>query len=299
MNENALTVKKDFEQIKDLVLGGFSSKQSIIAYEKGLDSFLNWYQDQGKQALNKSVVMEYKSMLESKGLSAATINLRLSAVRRLVVEAIDNNILDPFLGQGILRVKGVKRQGVKTGNWLDKQTAQEVIRSTDLSTLKGVRDRAILAVALGAGLRRSEIANLDIGNIQLRSSRWVILDIIGKGGRVRSIPIGAWVKESIDKWVQAAGIAEGLIFRSIRKGGHSIGKSMSSQAVQDVIVKYGKVSAHDLRRTFAKLAHLGGCPIEQIQLSLGHASMQTTERYLGVKQSLTSAPGDYLGLSLQ
>ena len=73
---------------------------------------------------------------------------------------------------------------------------------------------------------------------------------------------------------------------------------MSSQAVQDVIVKYGKVSAHGLRRTFAKLAFSGGCPIEQIQLSLGHASMQTTERYLDVRQDLTSAPGDYLGLKL-
>jgi len=73
---------------------------------------------------------------------------------------------------------------------------------------------------------------------------------------------------------------------------------MSSQAVQDVIVKYGKDSAHGLRRTFAKLALSGGCPIEQIQLSLGHASMQTTERYLGVRQYLTSAPGDYLGLKL-
>ena len=51
-----------------------------------------------------------------------------------------------------------------------------------------------------------------------------------------------------------------------------------------------------VRRTFAQLAHKGDAPLEQIQLSLGHASVQTTERYLGVKQDLTSAPCDVLGL---
>jgi integrase len=56
------------------------------------------------------------------------------------------------------------------------------------------------------------------------------------------------------------------------------------------------LAPHDLRRTFAKLAHKGDAPLEQIQLSLGHASIQTTERYLGVKQSLSDAPCDHLGL---
>lgn len=292
-----LVVRKDFQAIKDLVLKGFSSQESVIAYEKGLDSFLNWYQDQGKQALNKAAVLEYRVMLEGKGLSPATINLRLCAVRRLVSEAIDNGILDPVIGQGILRIKGIKAKGVKTGNWLDKKQANEVLRTPDISTLKGIRDRAILSVALGAGLRRSEIANLKVDDIQMRESRWVILDLIGKGGRVRTVPIKGWTKEMIDQWLEQAGITEGLIFRSVRKGGKFIGEQMTSQAVQDVIVGYAGVCAHDLRRTFAKLAHVGGCPIEQIQLSLGHASMQTTERYLGVKQDLSSAPCDFLGLN--
>ena len=76
---------------------------------------------------------------------------------------------------------------------------------------------------------------------------------------------------------------------------------MTSQAVFDVVAEYAKplgidVKPHDLRRTFAQLAHKGDAPLEQIQLSLGHASVQTTERYLGVKQDLTSAPCDVLGL---
>lgn len=79
---------------------------------------------------------------------------------------------------------------------------------------------------------------------------------------------------------------------------------MTPQAVHDVVIEYGavlglEIAAHDLRRTFAKLAHKGGSGLEQIQLSLGHKSLVTTERYLGVEQSLTDAPCDHLGLTFK
>ena len=76
--------------------------------------------------------------------------------------------------------------------------------------------------------------------------------------------------------------------------------SMSDQAVADVVRQYTDetLAAHDLRRTWAKLAHKGGAGLDQIQLSLGHGSIRTTERYLGVEQDLTNAPCDRLGLNL-
>ena len=293
-----LMVKTGLDEIKGIVLKGISNPNTRSAYETGLDRFLNWYQSENKTGLNKSIVQEYKTTLDDSGLSPATINLRMCAVRAWVVEAMDNSLLDPVIGAGILRIKGVKSEGVRTGNWLDKKQAQAVLDNKDITTPKGLRDRAIIAVAVGSGLRRSEIASLKVEDIQQRESRWVILDIIGKGGRVRTVPIKSWVKEAVDQWLIEADISEGLIFRAVRKGGQVIGESMSSQAVQDVIVKYGKISAHDLRRTFAKLAHVGGCPVDQIQISLGHKSLLTTERYLGVRQDLTSAPCDFLGLKI-
>jgi integrase len=108
----------------------------------------------------------------------------------------------------------------------------------------------------------------------------------------------------IDAWADGAHLSEGHVFRSIHKGGYLTGERMTSQAVHDVVKEYAralglKLAAHDLRRTFAKLAHKGGAGLDQIQLSLGHASIKTTERYLGVQQNLHDAPCDHLGISIE
>ena len=113
----------------------------------------------------------------------------------------------------------------------------------------------------------------------------------------------SWAKAAVDAWTSAAAITTGRVFRPIHKGGFLTGETMTPQAVRDVVAEHGQalgvdIAAHDLRRTFAKLAHKGGSGLDQIQLSLGHASIKTTERYLGVDQSLTDAPCDHLGLSL-
>ena len=184
-----------------------------------------------------------------------------------------------------------------------KDQAEFLINSTDKTTLKGLRDRAILAVMIGGGLRRSEVAGLTFDHIQQREGRWVIVDLVGKGNRVRTVPIASWVKVAIDQWTETANIKEGRLFRSINRGDNLSGESMTSQAIQDVVKLYADKSgfglqAHDLRRTYAKLARKGGADLMQIQLSLGHASLKTTERYLGETQDLTSAPCDFLGIRL-
>ena len=111
----------------------------------------------------------------------------------------------------------------------------------------------------------------------------------------------AWTKLAIDQWVTAAGIREGRLLRAVNKGGRIIGAGMTAQSIFEVVEKYGcrlglEIAPHDLRRSFAKLAHKGHAPLEQIQISLGHASIQTTERYLGIQQDLSDAPCDHLGL---
>ena len=290
--------------IVDLVLDGLTSDHSRRAYERALADFLAWHADQGRPPLSKALVQSYKRQLQDDGLAPSTVNLRLSAIRKLAVEAADNGLVDPLLANGIKAVKGVKSAGVRIGNWLTREQAQTLLNAPDTSTLKGLRDRAILAVLLGCGLRRSEAATLTFDHVAQREGRWVVCDLTGKGGRVRTVPMPPWAKSALDQWTSAASITEGRVFRSVHKGGFVNGDSMTAQAIADVVkvhtvrCGFGNLAAHDLRRSFAKLAHKGGAGLDQIQLSLGHASIKTTEVYLGVEQNLTDAPCDVLGLRL-
>lgn len=289
--------------IIQLVQDGVTSTNSKLAYGKALNLFLDWYNLNECTGLNKATIQNYKTVLETHGLAAASINLHLSAIRKLASEAADNGLLDSTLANGIANVKGVKQAGVRAGNWLTKDQAQALLNMPNPATLKGLRDRAILAVMIGAGLRRSEVAALTFEHVKQRDARWVILDLVGKGNRVRTIPIPSWTKSALDAWAERADLSSSSVFRSIHKGGYLTGASVTPQAVHDVVKEYAAelglpLAAHDLRRTFAKLAHKGGSGLDQIQLSLGHASIKTTERYLGVQQNLHDAPCDHLGLQM-
>ncbi len=202
-------------------------------------------------------------------------------------------------------MKGIRQEGTRSGNWLAKQQAQQLLNAPNIETIKGLRDRAILALLLGCGLRRAEAANLTFDHIQQRDGRWLLVDIVGKRNKVRSVPMPNWTKQAINHYAADANLSDGIVFRAINKGGRICGDRMSEQAFYNLVVEYAttlgftQLAPHDLRRTFAKLAHKGGSGLDQIQLSLGHGSIETTERYLGVEQDLTDAPCDRLGLRLQ
>jgi site-specific recombinase XerD len=114
----------------------------------------------------------WRVTLEARGLGSSSINVRITAVRKLAVEASDNGLLAPELAAGIARIKGVKAKGVRVGNWLSIRQAQELLNAPDVTTKRGLRDRAILAVLFGCGLRRSEVAALTCEHIQQRDGRW-------------------------------------------------------------------------------------------------------------------------------
>lgn len=297
------------EALITLVLDGLDSEHSRRAYGRALADFLEWHSEQGRPPLSKALIQRYKAQLQAAGLGAASINLRLSALRKLATEAADNGVIGEATANGIKRIPGVKCEGTRAGNWLTLAQAQALLNAPDISTLKGLRDRAILAVLLGCGLRRTEAAGLTWDRIAQREGRWVIVDLVGKRGKVRSVPMPAWCKAALDAWASAAGLGKspsGAVFRSVNKGDRLAGESMTPQAIRDVVHAYaevlglGEIAPHDLRRTFAKLARNGGADLEQIQLSLGHASIQTTQRYLGTRQDWgAGAPADRLGLRLE
>jgi site-specific recombinase XerD len=261
------------------------SPQSQRAYGIAIDDFIAWYCSEPRIAFNKTVLLRYRIQLEAKHLAPATINLRLAAVRRLAYEAADVGLLSPDLAAGIRRVKGAKRLGVRLGNWLSAEQAKNLLRSPNGEALIGKRDRAILAFLLGCGLRRSETAELTSEDLQRRDDFWAIVDLFGKGGHIRSVPVPDWVKSVVDRWTAAAQIESGSLFRCVTKYGTVWGKKITKKVVWHVVRKYamrtqlGKIAPHDLRRTCARLCHVAGGELEQIQFLLGHVSVQTTEQY--------------------
>lgn len=254
------------------------------------------------EGFTRSVLGCYRSHLIERGLSAASVNLALAALRKLVAEAATHSGLSPFTAAGICSTPGARRSGVQTGNWLTMQQAQQLLTAPDPETIKGLRDRVLLGLLVGCGLRRGELAGLGFADVAQCEGRWAIVDLVGKHGRVRTVPMPSWAKLALDAWASGAGISTGAVLRRVDKGGHVGDGPITAQAVFEAVVGYarkaglGKITPHDLRRTFAKLAHFCRAPLEQIQISLGHASIQTTECYLGLKQNLHDAPCDRLGL---
>src|SRR6202166_317706 len=203
----------EWRRLKALVLDSVSSPITHRVYNLGLDEFIAWYGQEARPGFTKAAVNAWRITLEARGLGSISINVRITAVRKLAVEAADNGLLAPELAAGITRIKGVKSKGVRVGNWLSIRQAQTLLNTPDVSTKKGLRDRAMLAILLGCGLRRSEVAALTLRHIQQRDSRWCIVDLVGKHGRVRTIPMPTWVKVAIDSWTLAAGLVTGHVLR--------------------------------------------------------------------------------------
>ena len=312
----------ELARIEALVLDSVRSAESRRAYRRALDEFYTWCTTGGTTrgtasdttgdttgnstsctTFTKAAVQRFRSELEARGLSASSINVRLSAIRKLASEAADNGLLAPEVAASIIRIRGTRMAGHKVGTWLTIDQAERLLELPKLDTRKGKRDLVILAVLLGCGLRRKELSQLKYEHIQQRDGRWVIANLIGKGGRLRTVPMPLGAKLVVDHWAEAAGSCTGRILRAVNKSDHVTGACLSPQSIFRIVCGYGidmkvRLAPHDLRRTFAKLAHKGHAPLEQIQLSLGHASILTTERYLGIRQDLTDAPCDHLGISL-
>jgi len=117
-------------------------------------------------AFNRTVVLPYRTYLETRKLASGTINLRLGAVRRLACEAADCGLLSTDLASGIRRVKGVKKLGVRLGNWLTADQGHALWQAPESQRMKGKRDRALLAMLLACGLRRHEAVSLRLDHLR-------------------------------------------------------------------------------------------------------------------------------------
>jgi site-specific recombinase XerD len=243
----------DLEHARAAVLNSLTSPDAQRGYRHAINEFVDWYCFEPRLAFNRIVVLRYRSHLESRQLAPGTINLRLGAVRRLAYEAADCGLLSADSAAGIRRVKGVKKLGVRFGNWLTAEQGHALWQAPNRQRLKGKRDRALLALLLACGLRRHEAVTLTWDHVQQREEHWAIVDLVGKGGHIRTIPVPHWVRNELNDWLVAAAIDRGKLFRRVNKFGKAWGDGMTEKAVWHIVkesakaVGIAKLAPHDLR----------------------------------------------------
>jgi len=261
-------------RLRQMVLQTVTSVHSKRNYAKALDEVFELCASRS-EGISRLLLMEYRASMIEKQLSASTINVRLSAMRKLVSEARRNGFLDNDQANQMSDIPNVRQQGTRAGNWLTREQTKDLLAVPDRSTLKGKRDYCILALLVGCALRRHELTNLEVEKIQLREGRWVIVDMRGKGGRVRTVPIPMWVKHAVNAWMTAAAVEDAKLLRPVSKAGKLNGDQLSDGAIWSVVessarkIGIERFGAHDLRRTCAKLCRKGGGDLEQIKFLLG------------------------------
>jgi site-specific recombinase XerD len=254
----------DLEHAKAAVLNSLNSADAKRGYRHAIDEFVDWYCSEPRLAFNRIVVLRYRSHLESRQLAPGTINLRLGAVRRLAYEAADCGLLSSDLAAGVRRVKGVKKLGMRLGNWLTAEQGHALWQAPDRQRLKGKRDRALLALLLARGLRRQEAVILTLDHLQQREEHWAIVDLVGKGGHVRTVPDPDWVRTELEDWLAAAAIDRGKLFRRVNRVGRAWVDGMTVKAVWHIVkesaksIGLAKLAPHDLPDLCSALPRIGG-----------------------------------------
>jgi len=238
------------------------------------------------RAVTRSHVLAWRAQLETRGLAGATIRRKLAALASLFDHLLENNAV-----AGGNPVHGIKRPRVESNEGktpaLGDDQAKLLLTAPDGWTLKGIRDRAILAVLLYHGLRREEAAQLMTADLQERRGI-KHLQVRGKGGKTRYLPLHPVAAERIHEYLERDIKREpgnGPLFRSIR--GTTTGAGVSANGIYTIVSQWAKAAGinvdglgvHGLRATAATNALEHDADIAKVQVWLGHANISTTRLY--------------------
>jgi len=291
------------ERCTETALAGLAAPSRRM-YALRIRQYIEW----GSSLLSftRESVKAWIRSLELAGASPQVRNQSLAAVKRLAYEAGELGWIDSGEASRIQKIKSTKFTGSQTGKWLTADQARALLLAPDPDSAIGGRDLCVLALLMGCGLRRAEAVDILTSQLKLHNSKYLLTNLNGKGGRVRSVSAPAWAAQLIENWklmlpMPASGeiLTSTKLLRSFHLDG-TINGSLSTAAVFDIVQRYGgaigipDLAPHDLRRTHAKLARLGGCPLETIQHTLGHADVKTTMAYIRTGEEANA--GDWMGI---
>lgn len=277
-------------------------------YESRIAAFLEWRAGQEPEPLIAQIRRYVAYLRDERGLAPRTIQAHVATLKGLVRTA---SALDPRLALALPQLELVsppKHRGQFYGTRLSRDELQQLLAAPDTSTLKGLRDVAILGLLAVCGLRRSEVCSLTWGHLWILEGHPSIRDLVSKHGRVRTIKMPRWLWASIYRWGEQSSAAhrslDETVFRPLHKSGQVLLRRgrLSEDAIYELVRGYAlqaglpDITPHDLRRTAAALARQGGAATEQVQVMLGHEDPKTTREYIGDTLDLDDHAVDYIGV---
>lgn len=256
------------------------SSHTIQAYRSDLTQYVKWLK-RDILKVDSSLIGRYVANLRENGCGSPSIARKLSAIRMfykfLDIEGKSNH--NPL--EGVIS----PRAGRKIPNYLSLTEVERLLNSPSSSDLFRTRDKAILEVLYGTGLRISELVNLNISDLDL-SHRWV--KVLGKGSKERIVPLGRKACQCIRAYLRE---------REIKKGEETplfynrYGKRISRQACWKAVKKYAqragitkRISPHTLRHSFATHLLARDADLRSVQELLGHSNIGTTQIYTHITQ---------------
>jgi len=271
------------------------SESTVTAYVADLAAFSQWYLDHTDIPMEPAAVMsvdirEFKEHLLADGYKASSINRKLAALSTFFSWCHDSALVET---DPTSTIRGVRIQSAPAPRWLTRKEQKALIRelqvslmlaSTPIAELRVQRDRAMVALMMWSGLRRSEVANAEMAKLEMNGRRGA-LRVIGKGQKERVVHLNADALGALRAWLnvrsthpdaagcrylflsqQGAGLTPKSVYRAVRKHAKRAG-------IHDL-------TPHSLRHTFGKSLVDKGVSLERIARLMGHDSVTTTAIYL-------------------
>ena len=176
----------DIQKMVMSVVNQRQNQNSRQTYYTALTKFFDWYVAGDNKGIDANIIREYLLYLENYGKSKATISTSLSVLRQLFKDLRRLEVIDEKIYNDLLEIKFKKPLGRRHKNWLEQEEVQKLLNNLNSEKMSIVRDRALIAIMTGCGLRRFEISDLKITQMKQVQGRWAFTDIKGKGERYRT-----------------------------------------------------------------------------------------------------------------
>ncbi len=248
-----------FRSVGQELVAGIRNAHTKEAYRRALECFFSWWETPACGEFDVGLVRAHVRDLGDSGLSASTINQRLSAIRRLAGVAVEAGLIDLQAAADIARISNFQRPMVPLQKTLRAAEGEALINAPSPSTTKGARDRALIVLLIGCGLRRGEIVQLQVESILRQDRQWLLAGVVGPRGRVRNVAVPGWAKEALQVWIERAQLSSGPLLRSVDREGIVGRRMISPQTVGAVVAQHARsigleATPEGLRRACAKLS---------------------------------------------